>query len=69
MIVHAHIYNDWTEVVGCGKTSEKQMHLFYKPQLEDLERTLRQLKRSLHRLQLERAGTQHTLPDGSHTLY
>jgi hypothetical protein len=53
MVAHAHLHNDWTKVVSLGKNSEKQVHQFYKPQLKELEQTMKQLNKSLHRLQLE----------------
>jgi hypothetical protein len=53
MVAEAYLYNNWTQVVELGKISEKQVHRFYKPQFEDLNQKLKQLRKSLHRLQLE----------------
>jgi hypothetical protein len=58
VVPNAHWYDSWRKVVELGKISEKQVHEFYKPQFKVLEQKLKQLRKSLHRLQLEKV----TLP-------
>lgn len=51
-VAQAHMNDDWKGVVDLGKHSEKQVRVFYEPQMKLLEEKLELLKTNLDQLQL-----------------
>jgi hypothetical protein len=59
MVAYVNVFNHWKGLVDCFKTSENQIHNFFKPQLKQLESTLEKLTKKPHKLQLEPVKMMH----------